>query len=170
MLGHASAAMTLDVCAGPLRGRSGRCGGQPRRGRPPVGCGHSRTSPADADCFRVSQEPRAAGSGAERFERPYEYLAGRSGSNRLVSKLVSRPRHDQHASLEVRPDSAKLDGAGVLGTDDSRPPRDHCYPLRTARSQHAELSSESGPPEPAINFDRERVTPGRDRSRRRIHG
>jgi hypothetical protein len=53
------------------------------------------------DSFRVSRDPRAFGSCAERTERPPEYQLDRSRSNRLVSSLVSRRGDNQQTVLLV---------------------------------------------------------------------
>jgi hypothetical protein len=51
------------------------------------------------DSLRVSQDPPAFHSCAERSERPPEYLFDRFRSNRLVSSLVSRRGDNRHSLL-----------------------------------------------------------------------
>jgi hypothetical protein len=58
-------------------------------------------SACERDFFRVSQDPAAHGSCAERSERPPEYLLDRSRSYQLVSSLVSRRGYDQQTVLLV---------------------------------------------------------------------
>jgi hypothetical protein len=76
------------------------------------------------DSFRVSQDPAAQGSRAERVERPPEYLLDRSRSHRLVSSLVSSRGDDQQTVLLViaprscSPDACMrgVDSGGKAGT------------------------------------------------------